>query len=117
MRRTASMVSGWACVEWLDRTIVSDATPGMWALVYCTTPSSPSSMGPVPSTAIIECAATPGATGIVDNSTIKGLSGLIPNPEPNPLAKENLLVSSFNASFSLVARSAIAVTIVPGRCT
>ncbi len=29
------MVSGFPCVEWLDRTTSSDSTPSMWALEYC----------------------------------------------------------------------------------
>src|SRR5579862_3709046 len=63
MRRTSSIVCGVACVECPERTTSSDSTPSICALLYSTTPSLPSSTGPVPFTGMIECAWTPGAIG------------------------------------------------------
>src|SRR6267154_826712 len=72
MRRTSSIVSGVACVECPERTISSDSTPSICALLYSTTPSLPASTGPLPFTGMIECACTPGAIGVADSTLMKG---------------------------------------------
>ena len=64
--------------EWPERTTSSEETPSMWALRYCTTPSLPSSGGPSPRTAMIECAGMPGATGIAASAVIRGAPGVMP---------------------------------------
>jgi hypothetical protein len=47
----------------------------MWALEYCTTPSSSFSTGPSPSTAMIEWALMAGATGISCRARMKRWRG------------------------------------------
>ena len=59
IRLTSWIASGFPCTECPERTIFSDATPSMCALMYFTTPSPASSSGPSLSTAMIECATTP----------------------------------------------------------
>ena len=63
MRRTSSIVYGFDCVECPERTMYSESTPSRCELLYSTTPSSLSAMGPLPATAMIECAWTPVAIG------------------------------------------------------
>src|SRR5262249_20333370 len=60
IRRTSSRVAGLLCSECDDCTIFSDSTPSRCALRYATTPSFKRSTSPVPRTATIECATTPG---------------------------------------------------------
>lgn len=78
MRRTSAIVCGFECVEWPERTTSSDSTPSMCALAYVTTPSLLVAAGPLPSTAMIEFAFTPGAIGIGASVRMSGLPGVIP---------------------------------------
>src|SRR5688572_5374657 len=63
IRRTSSMVSGWSWQECAELTTSSDSTPSMCALLYSTTPSSPSGFGPPPFTAMIEWPTAGGTIG------------------------------------------------------
>jgi len=84
MRRTSSIVYGFDCVECVERTMYSESTPSKCELEYSTTPSSLPSTGPLPATAMIECAWTPGAIGVAAIVWRTGLLGVMPNRLPEP---------------------------------
>jgi hypothetical protein len=61
----------------------SESTPARCELEYSTTPSLLTT-GPLPLTAIIECAWTPGAIGVAAIVWRTGLLGVMPNRLPAP---------------------------------
>ena len=89
----------------------SDSTPSRCALWYLTTPSSPSSIGPLPATAMIEFAWMPGATGVAAIAWTTGLLGVMPKRLPDPSVPGSTLKS---LAFR-VARSAPSAIMRRGR--
>ena len=62
----------------------SESTPSRCELEYSTTPSLLPSTGPLPATAMIECAWTPGAIGVAAIVWRTELFGVMPNRLPDP---------------------------------
>ena len=70
------MASGWRWIEWSANGITSsDVTPPSLWLSTVTTPSLAPGSSPVPRAAMIECAETPGATGVFASAPSIGLPG------------------------------------------
>src|SRR5262249_17868191 len=91
-------------------TMYSDSTPSRCELEYSTTPSLLPSTGPLPATAMIESARTPGAIGVAAIAWRTGLFGVMPNRLPDPRLRGLTLKSP-----ALRARSAAVWTTRTGR--